>query len=283
LDGGIGSHPVNTVLEIVRPAACLGATAVSALGSHLSGVPGVNGDNFAAALTVLFIVAACNTVNDIMDLSADRVNRPDRPLPSGRISVRQARTVAVVAASAGLASATALGPNAVLVAGGFLLAGILYSVFLKRVALIGHVWTAAVFGATAVWGAWTSTATPSVVWMAALLVTLFLLPRELLKSMGDVPGDILAGTGTAAVRWGRPATLRAVAVSEGLFAGTTVVPLLVGIGGVAYLAGIWAGAVLPLIAVTIWLWPRVDARVRRAEALTQLMWVSGLAALWQLG
>jgi hypothetical protein len=58
---------------------------------------------------------------------------------------------------------------------------------------------------------------------------------------------------------------------------------LVGIGGVVYLAGIWAGAVLPLIAVTVWLWPRADARVRRAEAMTQLMWVSGLAALWQLG
>lgn len=274
---------MNPVFALVRPAACLGATAVSALGSHLSGVPGVNWDKVAAALTVLFTVAACNTVNDIMDLSTDRVNRPDRPLPSGRVSVRHAWTVAGLAASAGLVFAAALGLRAVYVAGGFLLAGIVYSLFLKGVALIGHVWAAAVFGATALWGGWTSGDTPSTVWMAALLITLFLLPRELLKSVADIQGDTVAGTGTAAVRWGRQATLRVMAVSEGLFAGTTVVPLLVGIGGVVYLAGIWAGAVLPLIAVTIWLWPRVDARVRRAEVMTQLMWVSGLAALWQLG
>ncbi len=274
---------MSPALELVRPAACLGATAVSVLGSHLSGVPGVNRDRFTAALAVLFTVAACNTVNDIMDLAADRANRPDRPLPSGRISVHQAWTVAGLSSFAGLASAAAIGPRAVFVAAGFLLAGIIYSVFLKRLALIGHVWAAAVFGATALWGGWTSGATPPAVWLAALLVTLFLLPRELLKSVGDVPGDTLAGTETAAVRWGRPATLRAMAVSEGVFAGTTVVPLLVGIGGAVYLAGIWAGAVLPLIAVTIWLWPRVDTRLRRAEAMTQLMWVSGLAALWQLG
>ena len=47
------------LLETIRPQACIGAAAVSVLGSHLSGAP--FGTSVAgAALAALLIVAACN-------------------------------------------------------------------------------------------------------------------------------------------------------------------------------------------------------------------------------
>ncbi len=46
--------------------------------------------------------------NDLFDLSLDRKERPERPLPSGRIAPEQARIVGIALLVAGIASATAL-------------------------------------------------------------------------------------------------------------------------------------------------------------------------------
>lgn len=46
--------------------------------------------------------------NDLFDLELDRIERPERPLPSGRIAVAHARIVGVLLLLSGLAAATAL-------------------------------------------------------------------------------------------------------------------------------------------------------------------------------
>jgi geranylgeranylglycerol-phosphate geranylgeranyltransferase len=43
------------------------------------------------ASSVLFFMCSWNALNDIYDFDIDLVNRPDRPLPSGRISVKNAK------------------------------------------------------------------------------------------------------------------------------------------------------------------------------------------------
>jgi len=271
------------LLETSRPQACIAAAAVSLLGSHLSGAPILGWEVAAAALAALLIVAACNIVNDIVDLPVDRFNRPDRPLPSGRVQLRTAVVAAAVVALAGLAATLRLGAAATLAAAGFLVAGLAYSVLVRRVNLLGHLWVGIMFGATAVWGGWTSAGTPSPVWAAGVLVALFLVPRELLKSLGDVRGDTVAGWRTAAVVWGTETTMWATTVAVVVFAGATLMPPLGGIGGMPYLILMWVGAVVPLAAITVWLWPDIDQRLRRSEFVTALMWLPGLAALWQLG
>ena len=48
------------------------------------------------AITVLCFMASWNALNDIFDLEIDKINRPDRPLPSGSISVSSAKIVTSV-------------------------------------------------------------------------------------------------------------------------------------------------------------------------------------------
>ncbi len=48
------------------------------------------------AISVLCFMASWNALNDIFDLEIDRINRPDRPLPSGSISVSSAKIVTSV-------------------------------------------------------------------------------------------------------------------------------------------------------------------------------------------
>lgn len=275
---------MSELLVMTRPQPCLSAGAASLLGSYLAGVELTQAAPWFAALTVVLIVACCNLVNDIIDAEVDSVDRPDRPLAAGTVEVAHVWMAALMLVIGGMVFAAQLGPGAVIAAFSFLLAGFAYSVVLRRVPLLGHVWVALLFGATAVWGAWATGGTVTkAAWMAGGLVALFLLPRELLKSIGDVRGDRLAGWRTSAVVWGRQRTVMAISLTAVLFAVLTLVPVLGGIGGVGFLSVIWLGAVLPMFALVVWLWRHPDGEMRRAEFLSGLLWLPGLVALWLLG
>lgn len=51
-------------------------------------------DLFAAMLAVIFLYLAGLIINDLVDVQRDRQERPDRPLPSGRVRVNSARMLA---------------------------------------------------------------------------------------------------------------------------------------------------------------------------------------------
>ncbi len=46
--------------------------------------------------TLVMINAASNSINQVYDLRIDRINKPYRPIPSGRVTTGEARTVAMV-------------------------------------------------------------------------------------------------------------------------------------------------------------------------------------------
>ncbi len=270
---------MKAVIAVIRPLACLGAAVVVVIGARLAGGEEHVGLVAAAALSAFLIVAACNTVNDIIDVTADLTNRPDRPIPSGRLPRRRALVVACLAGVAGLIVAASIRPAAGLLATAFLTAGVLYSLGSRRMPMMGQLWVAALFGAAAWWGGFVMGAVPAIVWWAGLIVACFLLPRELLKTAADAAGDSIAGKQTIAVHRGRQVALRAMVATEVLFAAISLVPFVLEHGDVRYLAVMWAGAVLPLVTVTIWLWRKVDDRIRRAEDMTAVIWVTGLSAL----
>ena len=56
------------------------------------------------AASVLFFMCSWNALNDIYDLEIDLVNRPDRPLPSGRISLKNAKIATFVTMVSSVAS-----------------------------------------------------------------------------------------------------------------------------------------------------------------------------------
>ncbi len=62
----------------------------------------------AGAALAALLNTSSNAVNQIFDLEIDRVNKPDRPLPAGHLSIREAWVVTVAAAAAALAVAAGL-------------------------------------------------------------------------------------------------------------------------------------------------------------------------------
>jgi len=71
-------------------------------------------------------------VNDLADLEKDRVERPGRPLPSGRVSIRFARRLAVVLAAGPLAIGAVAGFAVWVCVAATLVAVLVYDLFAKR-------------------------------------------------------------------------------------------------------------------------------------------------------
>ena len=83
---------MNAYLEILRFGnAVMAAIAVILMMfvGHYYGLPII-----LCALIVFFATGAGNTINDVFDVKIDEVNKPHRPIPSGRISVENARNYA---------------------------------------------------------------------------------------------------------------------------------------------------------------------------------------------
>ena len=83
---------MNTYLEITRPNnAVMAAVAVllMAIIDFNYRIPIILG-----FITVLFATAGGNVINDFFDYKIDKINKPERPIPSGRISLKNARNYA---------------------------------------------------------------------------------------------------------------------------------------------------------------------------------------------
>lgn len=94
---------------------------------------------FLLSLSSVGLYGGGVVLNDLFDADLDRVERPERPLPSGRASTRGALGLAVLLLSVGIGSALIVGLVSGLLAIGIALTALLYNARTKRFPLIGPV------------------------------------------------------------------------------------------------------------------------------------------------
>jgi 4-hydroxybenzoate polyprenyltransferase len=101
-----------------------------------------DGDALARALAAFLVFCALSgatyILNDLVDLQQDRLHpvKRLRPLASGALPMALARGAGLLLMLAALAAAVALGGRFVLVAGGYLLLNVAYSLALKHVVIL---------------------------------------------------------------------------------------------------------------------------------------------------
>ncbi|MDD5676256.1 MAG: UbiA family prenyltransferase, partial [Chitinivibrionales bacterium] len=78
---------LSPYFRIIRPLNVALASATTALGYAISHSSPLYSRQFLLIGAAAMAVGFGNVINDISDLGADRINRPARPLPSGRLSV----------------------------------------------------------------------------------------------------------------------------------------------------------------------------------------------------
>lgn len=240
---------------------------------------------FIGGLTAMCLGAFGNAVNDIYDRDVDAIRKRNRPLPSGKISVRIAWIWSYAFAALAIVGGIMLYPLvlAVVVATLFLLW--LYSRTLKGWRGAGHIVVAGFSGLVFVFGALVQgesfNSTLPQAWSAAVLAFLWHLAREWVKSAEDLDADQSAGVQTLAVKLGSRDTCRRAAAALALLVSLLWIPPVAGWFGMTYVL-IAVVAIAPtLIGVAYYLWNNPD-RDRLSQLSMALKWAMllGVAAVW---
>src|SRR5690349_19653204 len=114
---------------LIAPALGMFTGSVIALGA----IPPVPLTPFVAAkialgtLMAAVLNAASNSLNQVTDLEADRINKPSRPIPSGRVAPNEAIKFAGWLYIAAFVLASLVGPQCTLLAGTAAVFTVLYS------------------------------------------------------------------------------------------------------------------------------------------------------------
>jgi geranylgeranylglycerol-phosphate geranylgeranyltransferase len=181
---------LGAFVELVRPLNCL----MAAIGVFIGYSISLHGIFFDAALgiamAVAFLVCAAGmTINDVFDAAVDEKLRPDKPIPSKRVSERAALYYA--GAMFALANTLALYYLPLVSFAIALLFTILltaYSKFLPRIKYIGNWVVAAGTAFTLLFGA-SLAASYSVVLFFALSALFANAAREIVKDIEDIQQD----------------------------------------------------------------------------------------------
>ncbi len=160
------------------------------------------------ALSYIFIAAAGNVINDIYDLEVDKVNRPERPLPSGQITMRQAKAWTAILVLLGVFFSvltipySAIGIWTLAIVGVFAIVGLAYAAKGKVMGIWGNFTVAISFAFGLFYGSlivWSNI--PFVVFVYFITATSVLQGREAIKGIEDVEGDALRDVQTIARKY----------------------------------------------------------------------------------
>jgi geranylgeranylglycerol-phosphate geranylgeranyltransferase len=155
----------------------------------------------SAAFAASLITAGGNAVNDLFDIDVDRINRPNRPLVSGALSVKQAKIFYTITTSLGLVLSARINIYSFLIAVVAVFMIFLYSFKLKRSVFLGNLVVALAAGLTFIYAGVSVKDLPDI-YPAAVFAFLTNLIREIIKDAEDVKGDSQIGIRTIATSHG---------------------------------------------------------------------------------
>jgi geranylgeranylglycerol-phosphate geranylgeranyltransferase len=223
---------MNAYLEILRPFnAIMGVIAVL-LVAIISG-------NFTiyvplACVIVFIFTGAGNAINDYVDHKIDAINKPNRPIPSGRISLKIAAVYSVTLFIIATIMALIIGiiPGIIVILSAVLM--FLYAYRLKTSCLVGNLSIAFLTGLCFVFAG----VVLGMVFVSLLLgfyAFLMTMAREIVKDMEDVEGDSAEGATTFPIRFGMKASSILATFFMILASLTSPVLFFIGIFNIIYL------------------------------------------------
>lgn len=238
---------MNPYIEILRPGnALMGAISIIlvALIDKTISIPVV-----LAMLAVFFETAAGNVINDYFDYKIDLINKPDRPIPSGRISLKNGRNYGYFLFFMGTVCGFFISyltnnwiPFAIVLFADVVL--YLYAYKLKSTPFLGNLTVGFMTGFGFVFGGF-SINNPTII-MTSIFLGFFALvmttAREIIKDIEDIEGDKADGARTLPILIGakKPAILAAILI----VVDSALCPLL-------YYYHVFGILYLPVIAIAV--------------------------------
>ena len=272
------------LLALARTHSFLAAATVAALGGWLSDRAGFpSRGNLLAMGAAALVVAGANTFNDCVDVDADAVSMPGRPLPAGRISRRAAQGFAATLFAAAAIVGAVMGAGEVIVVLAAIAIAVGYSLRLKRIPVVGNACVGVMAAVPCMFGAVSAGSVPSKLAIAALAISSFMFAFETLKTVRDRDGDELVGARTTAVALGDVVAFRLVRYALFVSLATLLFGLPAARLPAAYLTLFIAGTTPLVIGGVL---ARSDEALTeemgRALLLLRLAWLPSIGALFCL-
>ena len=199
---------MNPYIEILRPGnvilACIAIILVAVIGHTLS-IPII-----LAILAVFFEISAGNVINDYFDYKIDLINKPERPIPAGKITPETARNYAYLLFAGGTVCGfliSYLTKNWICLL--FVLISdivlYIYAYKLKSTPLIGNLTVGFMTGLCFAFGGY-SINNPEIIltsWFLGFFAFIMTTAREITKDIEDIEGDKSEGAKTFPILYGR--------------------------------------------------------------------------------
>ncbi len=153
-------------------------------------------------LTAFMLLAGTMVFNDIQDVQVDRINSPDRPIPSGKVTLRQAIALSIVFSALALISSLVLGVLTFLTALVALALMAYYNTRGKKTGLLGNVVVSFNVALPFFFGGLAVNSLRPLLFIFFLVAFLANTAREVAKGIADIAGDSSKGILTVAVTHG---------------------------------------------------------------------------------
>ncbi|HOI72383.1 MAG TPA: UbiA family prenyltransferase [Methanobacterium sp.] len=255
---------MNPYLEIIRPGNAILAVIAVLLMAIISGV--FTMEVLIACIVVFVITGFGNAVNDYFDHKIDAINRPERPIPSGRISLKAAGYYSLaLALLSNIMAILFLGlvPGLIVLVSTLLM--FYYAHTLKKKLLIGNLLISFLTGLSFVFGGVVVGVTIGSIYIGfyAFLTNMM---REIVKDMEDVKGDKIEGANTLPIAYGMKSS-SILAASFMIFASLTS-PIL-------YFLGILTIWFLPVLLIAILIFLSSAVSILRDSSIENAQKISG--------
>jgi geranylgeranylglycerol-phosphate geranylgeranyltransferase len=205
---------IEGLLRLMRPLNCLVMSLAVLVGASLTGLGNLQWTNLLfGAITAFTLTGAAMAVNDYYDFDIDKINEPNRPIPSGQVSLKASLFTTAVLTLIGLSSALIIHIFCLLFATVAWIIMVTYTTIGKRAGFPGNLLVSACVAAPFLFGSIVATNMIMInILLFASMAFLSNTGREIAKGIVDIEGDSLHKIKTLAVVFGRKKAALATAI-----------------------------------------------------------------------
>ena len=231
------SRKIKGIVQLFRPELPFSAGVCVVLGEvvALGGFPSAR-ETILGFVCGFFISGSALVSNDYFDLEVDKVNSPDRPLPSGAVSPAETILLAAVAMIIGLAASFAISIPALILSIVFGLVGVLYNWRFKQEGLLGNLMVASSVAITFILGG-LAVGRPFSAIVLFFSLTAFLVDfgEEIAGDAMDIEGDKKRASKSLAIMRGKDMALRISGTVFFILVLISFIPYILSWLGITYL------------------------------------------------
>ncbi len=230
---------------------------------------------------VMCYTGASNTLNDYLDKDIDLVNRPMRPIPSGKVEINAALYMSIILFVIGTFFCLNLSEPAKVI--GIVIAMpllIFYTKYFKGIPLIGNMIVAFIIGLSFLFSG-AAFGQMNIMWTPMLLAFGLTLVREIVKDIEDIKGDKLQGLKTLPIMIGEYYTIRFIVILSVFMGFGFIIPFYKEIYGIWYLILLIVVVEIPLTLVIFFLLSKPNAHsAKKSSKLLKFSTLGGLISIY---